>query len=290
MEVATRLAASLEGLAALAAFVRVETEGLDVDPRIRAVLRRIATALVGSQPTTAGPVGAQVLGMTRTLLSQAADLVAQPTRAGSWERADEALLQGAGRMSMAIAGVILGVAPQLDGLSAALASPGAAILDVGTGTGWLAIAFAEAFPAAHVVGLDIFEPALALARRNLATTPTKNRVEFRLQDAAELAEEGSYDAIWLAMPFLPRRAVPRVIAAAARALRPGGWLLPGVYGGGAEPIGQLLCDLRTLRSGGHPWTPEELVTELTAQGLTGAREVPRSWPAPVRLFAARAPS
>ena len=48
MGVATRLAASLEGLAALAAFVRVETEGLDVDPRIRGVLSRIATELVGS--------------------------------------------------------------------------------------------------------------------------------------------------------------------------------------------------------------------------------------------------
>ena len=139
-------------------------------------------------------------------------------------------------------------------------------------------------------GLDLFEPALALARRNLATTPNRNRVEFRLQDAAELAEKGNYDAIWLAMPFLPRSAVPRVVAAAARALRPGGWLLPGMFGSGDEPLGQLLCDLRTLRSGGHPWTPEELVTELTAHGLSGAREVPRSWPAPVRLFAARAPS
>ncbi|MCU1605379.1 MAG: hypothetical protein JWP46_1844 [Modestobacter sp.] len=73
-----------------------------------------------------------------------------------------------------------------------------------------------------VVGIDVFAPALELARGNLAAEDMAGRVELRLQDAASLDEPKCYDVIWLPMPFLPAGVVPAVLATAVRSLCPGG--------------------------------------------------------------------
>ncbi len=215
---AARLGSSLEAPAALAAYLRVEAEQLEVDQRVHDLLRAIAVELLGEEPGLTRPQGAPVVGMARALLSQSAELVAEPGRPGGWATDDDAQLQGIGRMSAPIAGVIAGASADLDGLADALRVPGAAVLDVGTGTGWL---------------------------------------------------------------------VPAVVAAAVAALRPGGWLLPGTFAGPPDPLSKLLVDLRTVRAGGHPWDGADLVDEIAGHGLQGAHEVPRTWAAPVRLYAAR---
>ena len=290
MGTAARLGSSLEALAALAAYLRVETEQLTVDPRVHDLLRAIAVEVLGEEPEVTRPQGAPIVGMTRALLAQSADLVDDPERAGGWTPDDDALLQGIGRQSAPIAGIVAAASGHLDGLAEALAAPDAALLDVGTGTGWLAMAFAQAFPAAHVVGIDIYERSLALARQNVAAAGLTDRVELRSEDATRLAAGDTYDAIWLPMPFLPRTIVPAVVEAAAAALRPGGWLLPGTFAGPPDPLSRLLVDLRTVRAGGHPWDGADLVGELASHGLQDAHEVPRTWTAPVRLYAARRPS
>ena len=290
MGTAARLGSSLEALAALAAYLRVETEQLTVDPRVHDVLRAIAVEVLGEEPEVTRPQGAPIVGMTRALLAQSADLVDDPERAGGWTPDDDALLQGIGRQSAPIAGIVAAASGHLDGLAEALAAPDAALLDVGTGTGWLAMAFAQAFPAAHVVGIDIYERSLALARQNVAAAGLSDRVELRSEDATRLAAGDTYDVIWLPMPFLPRTIVPAVVEAAAAALRPGGWLLPGTFAGPPDPLSRLLVDLRTVRAGGHPWDGADLVGELASHGLQDAHEVPRTWSAPVRLYAARRPS
>ena len=48
MGTAARLSTSLEALAALAAHLRVESEGLDADPRARELLGEIARELLGA--------------------------------------------------------------------------------------------------------------------------------------------------------------------------------------------------------------------------------------------------
>ena len=149
------------------------------------------------------------------------------------------------------------------------------------------MAFAQAFPAARVVGIDIYERSLALARQNVAAAGLADRVELRVEDATRLADGDTYDAIWLPMPFLPRAIVPAVVEAAVAALRPGGWLLPGTFAGPPDPLSRLLVDLRTVRAGGHPWDGADLVAEIASHGLHDAHEVPRTWTAPVRLYAAR---
>ena len=138
-----------------------------------------------------------------------------------------------------------------------------------------------------MTGIDIFEPALDLARANVQEAGLDDRVRLLMQDAAQLPESPQYDAIWLPLPFLPGAIIEPVIAAASRALRPGGWLLPGTFIGPDDRLSQLLNDLRIVRSGGHPWRPEEVTGMLTAAGFVGAQEIPRSWAAPVQLWAAR---
>lgn len=282
-----RLATSLDALAALAAALRVESEGLDADPEARALLDAIATELLGEPIGELGTAGGAVVGMARAFLRQASDVIEHPGRDGSWETFDEPLLQGIGRLSMAITQAFRVAGTALDGLGDRWSAPGSRFLDVGTGTGWLSIATARMFPNLDVVGLDVFDAALALARANVASEGLEGRIDLRLQDVAELDEVDAYDIVWLPLPFLPAAVVPQAVAAASRALRPGGWILPGTFAGPDDRLSLLLTDLRIVRSGGHPWQTDEMLTMLADHGFSESCEVPRTWAAPVRLFAAR---
>jgi SAM-dependent methyltransferase len=227
--------------------------------------------------------------MTRAFLRQAADLVEHPDRAGGWEQPDELLLQGVGRLSAAVVDAFRAAEAELDGLSERLHADGATFLDVGTGTGWLAMAMARAYDDLQVVGIDVFEPALALARRNVAFEQLDGRVELWLQDGADLGVDEAYDVIWLPLPFLVEEVVPGVVRSCAGALRSGGWLLAGAFAGTGERLSELLMELRTVRAGGHVWEPDDLAAVFEDAGLESAGEVPRTWATPVRLYAARRP-
>lgn len=284
-----RLTSAAEALAALAAHARVRAEGLTVDPVVGALLAEIATELIGSSELSPSDPHREAVGMARAFLQQASELVDDPARQRGWSTTDPTVLQGIGRISMAIAPVFAHAARHLAGLEDALARSTASFLDVGVGTGWLAIATARTFPAARVVGIDIFEPALALARRNIDVEQLNDRIEVRSLDVTALDVHGAFDAIWLPLPFLPKAAVATAIQRSAQALRPGGWLLPGTFVGADDRLSHLLTDLRIVRSGGHPWTAGELEALLAAAELVDAHEVARQWAAPVRLFAAQRP-
>ncbi len=196
---------------------------------------------------------------------------------------DVPLLQGIGRMSMGIAGAVQVAARQQPELGAHLRTA-RRLLDVGTGAGWLAVAFAQAYPDLRVVGIDIFTPVLELARANVRAEGLDQRIDLELCDVTTL-DAPVYDVVWLPLPFLPEPVVPAAMAAAARSLRPGGWLIAGTF----APAGQgrqaeLMMDLRTVRSGGRPWRAADLLPELAAAGFTGATQIERTWSAPVHLF------
>ncbi len=284
LKTAVRLGNSVDALAALVAHLRLETEQLPADPAVRELLATIAAELVGDggpDPATSAPT----IGLARTFLRQASELVENPGRSGGWDQVDVPLLQSMGRLSMGISAAVLAAESRLPDLRGRLSAADARFLDVGTGTGWLAIAIAQSHPTLHVVGIDIFQPALDLARANVEGAGLADRIELRLQDAALLDERGGYDAIWLALPFLPKAVVVPIVNAAARSLKPGGWLLPGTFTGPGDRLSELLTDLRTVRSGGHPWRPEEIIDLIATAGLSDAQEIPRVWPAPVRLYA-----
>ena len=71
------------------------------------------------------------------------------------------------------------------------ATPPARILDLGTGTGAIALALAAKFPSARIFAVDTSEDALALARENAALTNLAERVQWLRSDwfAAVPADE-----------------------------------------------------------------------------------------------------
>lgn len=89
------------------------------------------------------------------------------------------------------------------------AVPPARILDLGTGSGALALGLAHRFPAARVCALDHSLDALALARENAVALGLAERVEFResdwysnLEDAAAESGDSRFDLIVANPPYL----------------------------------------------------------------------------------------
>jgi release factor glutamine methyltransferase len=76
------------------------------------------------------------------------------------------------------------------------------VLDVGTGSGAIALAIADEHPGARVVAVDRSEDALALARGNLERTGLAGRVELRQGDLLD-GLEGPFDLVVSNPPYVP---------------------------------------------------------------------------------------
>jgi release factor glutamine methyltransferase len=84
-------------------------------------------------------------------------------------------------------------------------------VDVGTGSGCLAIAAAHQQTDAHFVAIDISAQALEVARRNAAALGVADRVDFRLGDQlGPVAGEGPFDAIISNPPYIPTEQIERL--------------------------------------------------------------------------------
>jgi release factor glutamine methyltransferase len=137
------------------------------------------------------------------------------------------------------------------------------VLDVGVGSGAIALAIADERPDAHVVGTDVSADALAVAEANRLRLEVNGRVELRHGDLFAEAT-GSFDLVVANPPYVapaeveglppevlhePREALVGVgqheaIAAAAQdVLSPGGALVLEVGDGQAPSIAAMLRDL-----------------------------------------------
>ncbi len=75
------------------------------------------------------------------------------------------------------------------------------MLDVGTGSGVIALSLARKFPDATVVAVDISDDALALARENGARLGLNDRVQFQKSDLLENLDE-RFDLIVANLPYV----------------------------------------------------------------------------------------
>jgi SAM-dependent methyltransferase len=277
MRTVQRLNASAEALAALGAELRLQQDDVAGDPRIRAILKDVVNALDLTllDGVNAGQRAA-VVGGIQAFFRQAIDLLEQPARPPGWGY-DPTVLQAQGRLSRVIAHEIERISASRPDLHATLRGPGA-FLDVGTGVAWLAIEAARIWPSMNVVGIDPWETALKLARENVAGSDVADRVELRAQGAEGLEDREAFTLAWMAGPFLPPDIVPDAIGRVARALKPGGWLVFGLYPSPSDPLGQALAALRVVRSGGHPWQPEEIEDRFRALGFEQVETVATNSP------------
>ena len=75
------------------------------------------------------------------------------------------------------------------------------IVDVGTGSGVIAISLAAKFPEAKILAVDVSDDALALAQENAAMLNLKDRVQFLKSRLLENVE-GAFDLIVANLPYI----------------------------------------------------------------------------------------
>jgi release factor glutamine methyltransferase len=140
-----------------------------------------------------------------------------------------------------------------------------AVLDVGTGTGAIALAIVDEHPGARVTAIDASKDALALARENLDLLGINGRVRLVEHDLTAGLGHDAFDLVVSNPPYVepediemlqpevrdwePRIALvahgatEAVARAATQALRPGGWVVLEIAENQAEKVAALLREL-----------------------------------------------
>lgn len=85
---------------------------------------------------------------------------------------------------------------------------GRRILDIGTGTGLIALMAAQRNPEAKVWGVDIDEEAVLQAQENIAESPFCSRIECILKDVLAFETKELFDAILCNPPFFTEDTLP----------------------------------------------------------------------------------
>jgi release factor glutamine methyltransferase len=143
---------------------------------------------------------------------------------------------------------------------------GCRMIDVGTGSGCIALALAKELPQAEIHATDTSAAALEVARANAARHQLESRIQFREADLLAGFENSSFDFIVSNPPYVgeseadevqlevrkfePHNAVfagptgveviTRLIPQAHAALKPGGWLVMEISGTIADSVTKLL--------------------------------------------------
>ena len=141
------------------------------------------------------------------------------------------------------------------------------LLDIGTGSGCIAISLARELPESSVVATDISRPATLVARANAVRNGVADRIGFWVGDLLQAVRPSArFDAILSNPPYIPRGEVEtlqpevrdheplialdggadglcvhrRIAGTAGPFLRPGGWLLMEVGDGQMEAVVEVL--------------------------------------------------
>jgi SAM-dependent methyltransferase len=262
-----------ESLGAIGAYLAL-LDGDGGDPGVRDRLAALVEAAgLPDLATLEPPQRAMVRGLVRSALKQAVDLPEEPERAPGWAYTDPGVLDGWGRGSSAVPGMISAVLPEVGEVRT--------LLDVGTGVGLLAVGATNVWKDVTVVGIDTWEPSLDRARKHIADAGLTDRVELRNQDVVDLTDVDYFDCAWVPTFFLPQSLTEAAVAAVARAVKPGGWIVLGRFLPLPDPVANAMLQLRTYRFGGHLLDEARSVDLLEAAGCTAVRAT--TAPPPVQM-------
>lgn len=147
------------------------------------------------------------------------------------------------------------------------------IIDVGTGSGCIALALAKELRQGEILATDVSTAALEIARANAVRHQFDGRIHFREADLLGGFEDNLFDFVVSNPPYVgdseedevqlevrkfePRNAVfagptgleiiARLIPQARAALKPGGWLVMEISGAMVEGVKQLLNGWEEIR-------------------------------------------
>jgi release factor glutamine methyltransferase len=147
------------------------------------------------------------------------------------------------------------------------------MVDVGTGSGSIALALAKELPQAEIHATEISKAALEIARANAARHQLQHRVHFHQSDLLSGIEKHAFDFVISNPPYVgeseedtvqlevrkyePRDAVfagptgleviERLIPQAREALKSGGWLVMEISGTIADQVQKLLTDWQDVQ-------------------------------------------
>lgn len=97
------------------------------------------------------------------------------------------------------------------------------VLDIATGTGDLAIKFATDTNASKIVGLDLSDGMLSVARKKVLGTPLSEKIEFTQGDSEALPfEDNSFDAITVSFGIRNFENLDKGLSEINRVLKPNG--------------------------------------------------------------------
>ncbi len=124
------------------------------------------------------------------------------------------------------------------------------ILDLGTGSGVIAVTLANCLENAHLHAADLSEQALAVAKTNARTNDVQNRIDFYASDWYRHLPRSAYDIIAANPPYIRREdpcladkfmrfepelaliggtqgyeCIQAIVAGSQARLKPGGWLI-----------------------------------------------------------------
>ena len=88
-------------------------------------------------------------------------------------------------------------------------------IDVGTGSGCIAVSIAHELPSVHITATDCSDAALAVARRNAARHRVSDRISFVLTDLLD-GVDGPVDLIVSNPPYVPEPNAPALQAEVVR--------------------------------------------------------------------------
>ena len=114
------------------------------------------------------------------------------------------------------------------------------VLDVGTGSGAIALAVADELPEARVVATDIYPETLDVARANAERLGLAGRVRF---EACSLPRDGAFDLVLANLPYVSARDW-LALEPELRDFEPRGALTPGPTG--LEAIEAMLGELSVV--------------------------------------------